>query len=72
MLNVGLTPYLYLSTCLILRLQAFRKLSKGMAKLADVSDVFKSRTISGLLRGAPDLLPHLENVEKMYQPPEKG
>ncbi|KAF8960367.1 hypothetical protein BDZ97DRAFT_1922267 [Flammula alnicola] len=49
-------------------LKAFEKLSKGMAKLADEAEEFKSNTISGLLRGAPDLLPHVRNVQSMFQP----
>lgn len=50
--------------------QAFEKLSKGMAKLADESESFKGRTIFGLLRGAPDLVPHIRNVQSMYQATE--
>ncbi|CAA7264271.1 unnamed protein product [Cyclocybe aegerita] len=49
-------------------LKAFRKLSKGMAKLADESESFESKTIFGLLRGAPDLLPNLQTVESMFEP----
>jgi DNA mismatch repair protein MSH6 len=41
-----------------------------MAKLADESESFKGRTISGLLRSAPDLLPHIRNVQSMYQATE--
>jgi len=41
-----------------------------MAKLADESESFEGRTISGLLRGAPDLLPHIRNVQSMYQATE--
>lgn len=50
--------------------QAFEKLSKGMAKLADESESFKGRTIFGLLRGAPDLVSHIRNVQSMYQATE--
>ncbi|KAJ3497847.1 hypothetical protein NLJ89_g10297 [Agrocybe chaxingu] len=49
-------------------LKAFRKLSKGMVKLADESETFESKTIFGLLRGAPDLLPNLQTVESMFEP----
>jgi len=38
-----------------------------MAKLADESETFESKTIFGLLRGAPDLLPSINNVESMFQ-----
>jgi DNA mismatch repair protein MSH6 len=48
--------------------QGFRKLTKGMIALADESESFANRTISGLLRGAPDLTPNLNNVESMFQP----
>ncbi len=44
-----------------------------MTDLANTSESFESKTILGLLRGAPDLLPHIKNVESMYvQPSEKG
>ena len=48
--------------------QAFRKLNKGMAKLADESQAFENHTVAGLLRGAPDLIPNINNVEAMFQP----
>jgi DNA mismatch repair protein MSH6 len=41
-------------------------------KLADTSESFKSKTILGLLRAAPDLSPHIKNVEVMFKKPEKG
>ncbi|KAF9528358.1 muts domain V-domain-containing protein [Crepidotus variabilis] len=49
-------------------LKAFRKLNKGLIKLADEAESFKSNTIFGLLRGAPDLSPNVNNVESMFQP----
>jgi DNA mismatch repair protein MSH6 len=49
-------------------LKAFEGLSKGMNKLADEAEEFESKTISGLLRGAPGLLPHIRNVQSMFQP----
>ncbi|KAF9010212.1 muts domain V-domain-containing protein [Cyathus striatus] len=52
-------------------LSAFKKLNRGMNKLADASEGFESKTILGLLRNAPDLLPNIKNVESMYQSPEK-
>ncbi|KAG6815417.1 hypothetical protein H0H87_002062 [Tephrocybe sp. NHM501043] len=48
---------------------AFRKLSIGLNQLGDVSESFKSKTIFGLLRSAPDLLPHIKNVESLYIKP---
>lgn len=47
-------------------------LSKGLSKLADASEAFESKTILGLLRSAPDLLPHVKNVEMRFEKPEKG
>ena len=43
-----------------------------MIKLADTSESFRSKTILGLLRGAPNLSPNVKNVEMMYRRPEKG
>ena len=51
--------------------QSFRALNKGLKELADRSEAFKSRTVLGLLRGAPDLLPYIKNVEARYKTPEK-
>ncbi|KAF9051391.1 muts domain V-domain-containing protein [Panaeolus papilionaceus] len=47
-------------------LTAFKKLSKGLSKLADESSSFDSNSIAGLLRGAPDLLPHIAALEALY------
>jgi len=52
--------------------QAFKKLSKGLDSLADTSESFESKTVLGLLRSAPDLLPGIKNVKAMYQNPEEG
>ena len=52
--------------------QAFRKLNKGLSALADTAESFKSRTIFGLLRSAPDLAPHIKHVKAMYKAPEDG
>ena len=52
--------------------QSFRALSKGLSKLADASETFESKTILGLLRSAPDLLPHVKDVELRFERPEKG
>lgn len=47
-------------------------LSNGLSKLADASEAFGSKTTLGLLRSAPDLLPHIKNVELRFERPEKG
>lgn len=47
-------------------------MSKGLSKLADASETFESKTILGLLRSAPDLLPHVKDVESRFEKPEKG
>ncbi|KAH9171399.1 hypothetical protein EDB89DRAFT_1972407 [Lactarius sanguifluus] len=52
-------------------LKSFAVLSKGLSKLADASETFESKTILGLLRSAPDLLPHITNVESRFERPEK-
>jgi DNA mismatch repair protein MSH6 len=52
--------------------QSFKTLSKSLSKLADASETFGSKTILGLLRSAPDLLPHVKNVEARFEKPEKG
>ncbi|KAK0501656.1 muts domain V-domain-containing protein [Armillaria luteobubalina] len=53
-------------------LGAFKKLSRGFSSLADTSEKFKSKTIQGLLRNAPDLMQNIKNVEAMYiKPSEK-
>jgi len=53
-------------------LQSFSVLSKGLSKLADASETFESKTILGLLRSAPDLLPHVKNVEMRFEKAEKS
>jgi DNA mismatch repair protein MSH6 len=39
-----------------------------MVKLADESESFKSKTILGLLRGAPDLFPNVKHIQEMFKP----
>lgn len=41
-----------------------------MDNLATLSESFASKTIFGLLRSAPDLLPSIKNVKEMYQEPD--
>ncbi|KAG5338497.1 hypothetical protein C0989_007269 [Termitomyces sp. Mn162] len=55
-------------------LASFKKLSIGLSRLADTSESFNSKTIFGLLRSAPDLLPHIKNIESLYVKPssDKG
>ncbi|KAJ7632274.1 muts domain V-domain-containing protein [Roridomyces roridus] len=51
-------------------LAAFKKLSLGMSKLADISETFTSKTILGLLRSAPDVIQNIKKVQLMYEKPE--
>ncbi|KAI0697052.1 DNA mismatch repair protein Msh6 [Cytidiella melzeri] len=53
-------------------LESFKKLSKGLASLATTADSFKSNNISGLLRSAPDLSPHLKHVKSIFKLSENG
>ncbi|EAU89431.2 DNA mismatch repair protein msh6 [Coprinopsis cinerea okayama7 len=50
-------------------LSTFKSLSRGLAKLADESEEFESKTILGLLRGAPDLLVNVRHLESMFEKP---
>ncbi|KIK54062.1 hypothetical protein GYMLUDRAFT_49011 [Collybiopsis luxurians FD-317 M1] len=50
-------------------LASFKKLSRGLADLANESESFKSKTILGLLRSAPDLLKNVQNIEGMFEKP---
>lgn len=47
--------------------QSFKKLSKGLGAMANTAESFKSKSIPGLLRSAPDLLPHLKHVKSMFK-----
>lgn len=40
--------------------------------MATASEKFKSRSVSGLLRSAPDLEPYVVNMESLYELPEDG
>ncbi|KAJ6500392.1 muts domain V-domain-containing protein [Mycena sanguinolenta] len=51
-------------------LNAFKKLSHGLSRLADTAESFESKTIFGLLRSAPDVIQNIKNVQLMYQKPE--
>ena len=53
-------------------MQAFKSLSNGLSQLADTADTFESRTITGLLRSAPNLTPNLKHVKAMFQTPEES
>ena len=48
-------------------IKAFRTLSKGLSSLADEAESFESKAVFGLLRSAPDLLPHIKHVRKMFK-----
>ncbi|CCL98235.1 uncharacterized protein FIBRA_00229 [Fibroporia radiculosa] len=48
-------------------LEAFKGLSVGLAELADTAESFQSKTILGLLRSAPNLLPNLKHVKSMFK-----
>jgi hypothetical protein len=39
-----------------------------MTTLANESESFESKTILGLLRGAPDLLPNVKHIQEMFKP----
>ncbi|KAI5996268.1 DNA mismatch repair protein Msh6 [Pisolithus albus] len=47
-------------------LSSFKKLNDGLASLAENSELFESKTILGLLRSAPDLSPHLKNIQSRF------
>ncbi|KAJ6547168.1 DNA mismatch repair protein msh6 [Mycena capillaripes] len=51
-------------------LNAFKKLSNGLSRLADTSESFESKTILGLLRSAPDVIQNIKKVQLMYEKPE--
>jgi len=53
-------------------LQCFRLLSEGLSSLADVSAKFNSRSVSSLLRGAPDLELYVKNIESLFETPDAG
>ncbi|KAJ7695011.1 muts domain V-domain-containing protein [Mycena olivaceomarginata] len=50
-------------------LNAFKKLSNGMTRLADIAENFESKAIFGLLRGAPDVIQNIKKVQLMYEKP---
>ncbi|KAI0295767.1 muts domain V-domain-containing protein [Russula brevipes] len=47
-------------------------LKQRSIQVADASETFESKTILGLLRSAPDLLPHVKNVELRFEKPENN
>lgn len=67
-LDVNLCFMESMDITLILNCQAFTKLSRGMVRLADESESFESKTIFGLLRGAPDLFPNVKHIREMFKP----
>ncbi|KAJ8509001.1 hypothetical protein ONZ45_g8776 [Pleurotus djamor] len=50
-------------------LSSFRKLSNGFVSLANASESFSSKTVLGLLRGAPDLTANIKALEQLYRAP---
>lgn len=52
--------------------QAFKKLSNGLASLADTAESFESKMVPGLLRSAPDLAPNIKNVQAMFKKQSEG
>ncbi|KAG9034241.1 DNA mismatch repair protein msh6 [Tulasnella sp. JGI-2019a] len=52
-------------------LQAFKKLSAGFKTLEEKVEDFESKSVSGLLRSAPDLKPYIKNLEKLFEPPKE-
>ncbi|KAI0935020.1 hypothetical protein AcV7_003936 [Taiwanofungus camphoratus] len=53
-------------------LTAFKTLSTGLEELADTAESFESKTILGLLRSAPNLLPNIKHVRAMFKKPEEN
>ncbi|KAG9127694.1 DNA mismatch repair protein msh6 [Ceratobasidium sp. 392] len=47
-------------------LNAFESLSKGLAKLADLAEGFKNKSVLGLLRQAPDLSKNIKRVRGFF------
>lgn len=43
-----------------------------MAQLGESTELFSSNSVHGLLRSAPDLSTHLDNIESMFQVPKNG
>ncbi|TDL25149.1 DNA mismatch repair protein Msh6 [Rickenella mellea] len=48
----------------------FKKLSRGLTQMAETAESFTSRSVSGLLRSAPDLKPNIDNIETMFKKPD--
>ncbi|KAF8518415.1 DNA mismatch repair protein Msh6 [Hysterangium stoloniferum] len=53
-------------------LECFTKLNKGIAVLTENADSLASLSIPGLLRSAPDLSSHIENIKSRFQWPENA
>ncbi|KAG8987176.1 DNA mismatch repair protein msh6, partial [Tulasnella sp. 427] len=66
---------IHAGTCKVLDflkvLQAFEKMSKGLKKLESEAESFKSSNISGLLRSAPDLQPHIDALREQFEEPKE-
>jgi DNA mismatch repair protein MSH6 len=46
---------------------AFDKISNGFEKLAKASEDFETNSVSGLIRGCPDLTSFRTNLKKLYR-----
>ncbi|KZT01205.1 DNA mismatch repair protein Msh6 [Laetiporus sulphureus 93-53] len=51
-------------------LTAFKRLSTGLSELSSTSESFESKTVLGLLRSAPNLLPNLKHIRSMFKEPD--
>ncbi|TFK72470.1 DNA mismatch repair protein Msh6 [Pluteus cervinus] len=49
-------------------IKAFESINEGFKKLTDESEKFESKTILGLLRGAPDIVGSLKHVRQLFKP----
>ncbi|KAG8907125.1 DNA mismatch repair protein msh6 [Tulasnella sp. 403] len=52
-------------------LRAFEHLSKGLKSLEHEAENFESKSIPGLLRSAPDLLPYVKNTRELFEEPKE-
>ncbi|KAG9048858.1 DNA mismatch repair protein msh6 [Tulasnella sp. UAMH 9824] len=66
---------IHAGTCKVLDflkvLQAFEKMNKGLKQLENQAQSFKSTNISGLLRSAPDLQPHIDALRGQFVEPKE-
>ncbi|EED80364.1 predicted protein [Postia placenta Mad-698-R] len=53
-------------------LKSFKSLSGGLSELAESAESFESKTVLGLLRSAPNLLPNIKHVTAMFKKAEEN